>query len=265
MKALTFKSFSVLILASMLLSACGAFSGQATQTAVPTLIPVVAATSTPTLQPTATETPVMVTATPAASWKLPAPSDANQLPTELSPAIKYIVPPVDCAKQNNPNTTCSTIKGQLTDGDFVLKAHQALVMTGDAITITNLNKVLVETPSLTTAHDLWVVVNDSAEDMTLHMNAPFGSFRGYFVPVADWTSKEVAHLRDLHLYLFLLPKETYDRFTPTPVPNCESVNGCENVNVRVLVFDNTGMHVASYGVYQDTQPFWQDLSGQLGQ
>lgn len=235
----------------------------------PTAVPTEAPTNTPEpteiVPPTATLAP-SETPQPSVKWKLPDPPDANQLPTQLSVAIKYVEPPKDCAKENDPNVTCSTLKGQVTDGDFVLKSGQALVMTGDVINISKDKTVLVDQPSLNTNHDLWVVANATSQDMTLHMLASHGSFRGYFAPAdGKWNIQKITHLRDLHLYLFLLPTQTYDRFTPTPVPNCESRFGCEEVNVRVIVFDDTGMNVAGYGLYKENQPFWQNLLQLLGQ
>lgn len=220
--------------------------------------------ATPTLvPPMATES---ATTAPENNWKLPSPPDANQLPTELSAAITYIAPPENCATANDPNETCSTIKGQNTDGDFVLKAGQAIVMTGDNISITQEGEILADQPSYDTEHDLWVVVNSTTQDIKLHMLAPHGSFRGYFAPAdGKWNVQKVSHLLNLHLYLFLLPVQTYDRFTPTPVPNCESQFGCEQVNTRGIVFDENGKHAAAYGLYKENQPFWQDLLQLLGQ
>lgn len=200
------------------------------------------------------------------TWQLPGPPEAAQLPTQLSPAIKYIEPPVNCAQANDPNATCSTIEGQVTDGDFGLKSGQAIVMTGDDIVISRDSVLLVGSPSLDTNHDLWVVVNVTVNEIRLHMYAPYGSFRGYFSPAdGKWDVQKVTHLRNLHLYLFLLPYQTSDRFTPTPVPNCDSVYGCNKVNVRVVVYDDAGMKIAGYGIYLEGQPFWQDLLQFLGQ
>lgn len=265
--------FSLALAAVLLvaLPACSLFESAPpvvpTASPMPTVTQFLPPTATPLPPPTSTPIVIMQTPTPQPSnWKLPDPPSASQLPRELSPAIEYIAPPVDCAKANDPNVTCSTIKGQLTDKDFVLKAGQALVMTGDEIGISANGQLLVDRPSYDTVHDLWVVVNSTGQDQNLHMLAPDGSFRGYFKPTdGKWNIQKVTHLRDLHLYLFLLPTQTYDRFTPTPVPNCESKYGCDKVDVRVVVFDDSGQHVAAYGLYLEAQPFWQDLLQLLGQ
>jgi len=253
------KTFTVIVILSILLSACATLGIGETQVA--------SATPTPTvLQPEVTVPPVVIPTITATSvsevdWTLPTPPDANQLPTQMSQELVYIEPPENCAEENNPNVTCSTIKGQLTAGEFILRAGRSLGMTGDVIDIFNDdNQVIVDRPSLTTNHDLWVLVNASNDEIRLSMLAPNGSFRGYFDPAdGKWNIQKIAHLRDLLLYQFLLPTQTYDRYTPTPVPNCESVFGCEKVNVRVVVFDDTGIHIAGYGLYLENQPFWQDL------
>lgn len=256
------KVYAFLIVGFLLLTACQA-APSLIATPVPTTIQPPTAKEpafTPTEEPTAEATVIKY------DWNLPDPPDANQLPTELSAAIKYVAPPEDCAKKNDPNETCSTIKGQNTEGDFVLKAGLAIVMTGDNIVISQEGAVLVEQPSYDTQHDLWVVVNSTTRDIKLHMSAPNGSFRGYFVPAdGKWNVQKISHLLNLHLYLFLLPTQTYDRFTPTPVPNCESQFGCEQVNTRAIVFDENGKHAAAYGLYKENQPFWQDLLQLLGQ
>ena len=199
-------------------------------------------------------------------WTLPEPPEAQLLPTELALVIEYIQSPENCAKENDPNETCSTKKGQATNGDFSLQGGQSLVMTGDLIGIFDSeNNILVDRPSLNTNHDLWVVVNNSDVELDLHMTALHGSFRGYFATTGGWNVQKITHLRDLHLYLFLLPEQTYDRFTPTPVPNCESKYGCDKVNVRVLVFDEEEWQVVGYGLYLEGQPWWQSFLQFLGQ
>lgn len=215
---------------------------------------------TPTPRPTATAALPAPTATQIlVNWDLPVPPAINELPTELAARVIYLTPPEKCAETNDPNVSCSTKKGQLTDGDFVLKPNQAIIMTGDLITISKSGEVLVPVPDATVGHDLWSVFNATDSNINLHMYAPDGSFRGFF-QVDQWNKDYITNIRDLHLYLFLLPTQTYDRFTPTPVPNCESKNGCDSVNVRVVIFDETGTHVVSYGLYQEATPYWQDLS-----
>jgi hypothetical protein len=239
----------------------------ATATVQPTATKPVA---TATVQPTATKPVATATATlsptvsSAIDWTLPDPSDPTMLPTELSKALLYSTPPENCATDNDPDVSCSTIKGQRTEGSFTLKAGYAIVMTGDQISLFDGDEILVSRPTGSVDyHDLWVVVNTTNADLTLRMTAPNGSFRGYFVSGEGWTIEEVSHLRDLHLYLFLLPEQNYTRFTPTPVPNCESSEGCDNVDVRVIVFDDKGLHVVSYGRYQEIAPFWTDRSDDL--
>jgi hypothetical protein len=253
------KKLMSFVLLALILSACSGVKVEQQPTVSATATQVVV-TPENTQIPVPTSTPV-----PQNSWKLPEPPKPDQLPTQLSVEIKYIEPPVNCAKDNDPNQTCSTKKGQSTDSDFTLKSGEALVMTGDGISVSQEGKVLVERPSFDTNHDLWIVANNSKVDLNLHMTAPYGSFRGYFKPLeGGWTVKKVTHLRNLHLYLFLLPMQTYDRFTPTPVPNCESRYGCDTVNDRTLVFDDNGWHVADYGLYIEGEPFWQDLLKALG-
>lgn len=228
-------------------------------TAAPTVtkMPVPPMPTATDVPPTATRVPPTSapTAKPATNWQLPDPPGPGSLPKNLLPQIAYQQPPVDCAEPNDPNQTCSTIEGQKTDGDFTLKSGYALVMTGDLIVIDYPGPFLFR-PDASTNHDLWVLVNNSGKDMRAHMTALYGSFRGYFsLNGARWTPTLVAHLRDLHIEHFLIGDQP-KKFTPTPVANCDSKNGCDDTSVRVIVFDGTNWNVGSYGVYRELPLMW---------
>ena len=213
-------------------------------------------TPVPTAQPTATEAP-QATATPATDWKLGDPPQLYFLPDELSNNVQYVAPPENCAKANNPNMTCSTRVQQPTHGDFILRAGEALVMTGDGIEISQNVQSLAPRPSVDIPQDLWVIVNTSDQDVMLTMDAPNGSFRGYFrMLTGDWTTQYLAHIVNLHLQRFLNPQNS-PSFTPTPVPNCgQAKNGCKQTEVRVLVWTGIDWVRSMYGTYNEGLMFW---------
>ncbi len=253
-----------------LLSACSGIDlnkpvlgGQAivpTTTSVPPAAMPTVAQVQPTVAPTSAPTVASTNSAPKASqsWTFPNPPSPSELPKDLGSILIYQAPPGNCADKNDPNATCSTKKGQPTDGDFSLKSKTALVMTGDNILITQAGKLLAPRMNLASNHDLWVVVNTNGQAIALHMNAPNGSFRGYFTMGAgeEWSPQAVAYLRDVHLDHFLLPPQPRS-FTPTPVANCESTNGCPNTNVRVVLWDGQKWSVA-FGFYIIGEtPFWR--------
>ncbi len=196
-----------------------------------------------------------LTATPTAMSTtafLPDPPDPEKLPTDLSADILYQEPPEDCAKANDPQESCSTRPGQVTDTYFVLKPQTALVMTGDVITLSLGKKELAKRPDKASGHDLWVVVNNTNADLSLHMLAPHGSYRGYFsVEIGEtWTMDQIAQLRNLHLERFLLPPQPRE-YTPTPV-----ANAAKGTNVRVVLWDGTKW-LFDAGYYWLKDPYWQ--------
>ncbi len=205
--------------------------------------------------PTATGTPTVAPTAMSTTAFLPDPPDPEKLPTDLSADILYQEPPEDCAVANDPQETCSTRPGQVTDADFVLSAQTALVMTGDVITLSQDKKELVKRPNKKSGHDLWVVVNNARDDIKLHMKAPHGSFRGYFTTEAGtWTVEQISYLRNLHLERFLQPPQPR-AYTPTPVQNCGRPEGCPNSNVRVAVWDGKKWLIDA-GFYWLKDPYW---------
>ncbi len=201
------------------------------------------ATATPTITPTSTPTPLLAD-----------PPEPSKLPTDLSVDILYQEPPEDCAKVNDPEESCSTREGQSTDMDFLLSPNNALVMTGDVITISQDSKELVKRPNKKSGHDLWVVVNNTNSSISLHMKAPHGSFRGYFTTESDtWTMEQIAFLRDLHLERFLQPPQPR-AYTPTPV-----ANAAKGTNVRVAMW-NGEKWLFDSGYYWLKDPYWQRAS-----
>ncbi len=186
----------------------------------------------PTLEPT-----TLPTATFAPNWKFAIPGAPNTLPVELSEDIQYVEPPVDCAQANDANQTCSTIKGQVTDADFTLAANTGLRMTGDKIVISQDGTPLAGFYNTDTKQTMWIVVNASGVDISLHMTAKYGSYRGFFT--ANWDVPKIENMLGLGLYQYIAsnnPLPTPEPFGPTPVWNCESSIACEHSNVNVVVW-----------------------------
>lgn len=238
-----FSLFSLFVLIAVVMAACAPTADPQPQQVI-----VVTATS----QPQSTPQPVV-----SSGWQLadpPAPSWFT-LPHDLDASIVYQQPPVDCSVANDVNETCSTKEGQATSGDATLKSRTALVMTGDQISLSYQGSVLAMRPHPSVAHDLWVLLNASSEDVKVNMSAPNGSFRGYFT-AEEWTPAMLAHLRDLHLERFLEPLEP-NSYTPTPVANCgEEYEACPKTNVRVLVYEGGVWIESSIGFYKEWSIQW---------
>jgi len=195
-------------------------------------------------------------------WVLSDPGAPEELPDILREEIVYQQPPSECSVANDPQVTCSTEIGQVTRGNFTLAPGQGILMTGDAIVIARRgeDRALAPRPPSPDdggVHDLWLVVNVTSEPMELTMFAPYGSFRGYFTTPTGWTPELVSHLRNLHLNLFNLPTQDWERFYPTPVPNCGQPEGCPFVHVRLGIFWDAGVEQWFSGYWTEVgTPHW---------
>lgn len=200
------------------------------------------------------------------SWVLSDPPAPEELPDILREEIVYQQPGSECSVANDPQVTCSTKIGQATVGSFTLAPGQGILMTGDAITIARRgeDRALAARPPSPDdggVHDLWLVVNLTSEPMELRMHAPYGSFRGYFTAVPEWTPELASHLRDLHLNLFNLPTQDWERFYPTPVPNCGQPEGCPFVHVRLGIFWDGNVSQWFNGYWTEVgSPHWFPVS-----
>ncbi len=224
-----------------------------TATNVPTDVP-----ATQTLVPPPTNT-LQPTATPALDWKLAAPGAPNTLDTELREDITYVVPEANCAVENNPNGTCSTLKGQATDADFTLQPNAALRMTGDLIVISQNGLPLAQPFDPGVKQTMWVVVNASSAPITnLHMTGLYGSFHGYFL--AKWDEAKVDHMVSLGLYQYIAsnnPLPTAVPVGPTAVKNCESTTACEYANTHVAVWTGSKWVITNGYYSEGDTTHWQ--------
>lgn len=261
------KIFTLFIILTLIVMTGCVRSARATFVPPATPLPVASSTPTATLVPTATATATTVpTATlqPTAigpDWeKLPTPVAPASLPTVLDSSIAYIQPPVNCAGANDPNKTCTTLKGQATDADFVLKTDQAIRLTGDLIVVSQDGTRLMLPFDPNTKQTLWLIVNNSSTDLNLHMTALYGSFRGYFTSGGQFNPDQVVNLRDLAIYQYIVadnPLPTPAPANPTAVWNCESSTACHKSNVIVVIWDGSKWF-GNNGLYnEDISPNWQ--------
>lgn len=222
-----------------------------TQTMVPTSEPVASLVPTQTLVPTST-------ATLAPNWKFAIPGAPNTLPVELSEDIQYVEPPENCAQENDLNQTCSTRKGQSSDGGFTLSANTAIRLTGDKVYVSQMGFPLMEFYNPGVKQTLWLIVNASTEPITnLHLTAEYGHFRGYFE--ANWDVPKIENMLGLALYQYIAsnnPIPTPEPYGPTPVWNCESGSACEHANVNVAIWTGSEW-IKTVGFYAEGKtPSW---------
>jgi hypothetical protein len=166
----------------------------------------------------------------------------ESLPVDLPEGIEYQLPPENCADEGVGRDSCSTRRLQaISFSDVRVEAGQCLVMTGDAIRITQTgtDELLAPRPDGEQLHDLWVVCNIDREAFGVDINAPYGSFRGWHTAPAGWTPELVDAMVRFYIQAFNLQLRPASEIQPTPVPNCESSTGCDSVAVRtVLVSEN---------------------------
>lgn len=259
------------LIVALMLAGCSGYNNPVLGSPTPTLAPP-AATSAPVINtdtpvPTdvpPTDTPVPpATATSAPSWDFVAPQGPADLPVKLLDSIQYVKPVDGCSAPNDANGTCSTRIGQSTDADFTLKAMNGIRLTGDETVILQNGMPLTQNFSSDVKHVDWIVINKSKNDLQLHMTAPDGSFRGYFV--AFWNDNEITNMIDLSIYQFLVadnPLPTPAAVNPTAVPNCgpddhTPTSACHESNVNIAFWNGTSWTFVVGFYNEDNAPYWQ--------
>jgi hypothetical protein len=186
--------------------------------------------------------------------------EPQNLPLVPPDALNYQAPPDDCVARDRAEDSCTTRRLQpISYSDVPIESEELLRMTGDAISIcwSDNDELLVKRPDGDEKHDLWLVLNMSSEEIFVDINAPYGSDRSWYNSLDGWIPSLLDELMRQAIQDFNLQYRDEDDFAATPVPNCESPEGCSYSNIRVVVIFDDEVLAFTGKWFEKYEPHWE--------